>query len=191
MDLKYVDSFLTAVVTTFDTMLGCKLDPQEAFIKRDLQPEHEVNGIIGLSSAKAKGSVVLSLSHEAALSATGAMLGQRPADVNGDVIDAVGELTNIIAGVAKAKLEHLALNVSLPTTIVGKQHLMGFPHKAVPVCIPYGCPWGNVALEVALIEATESAEQGNGKAEGKPATPILDSPAFAGIVGIIGHVGAG
>ena len=62
--------------------------------------------MIGLSG-KAQGTVVLGLSREAAISAAEVLLQERPAEINGDVTDAVGELVNIIAGSAKAKLEHL------------------------------------------------------------------------------------
>ena len=62
------------------------------------------------------------------------------------------KLTNIIAGGAKAKLEHLALSVSLPTVIVGQGHVMEFPQTVSPVCIQFDCPWGYVAVEVGLIE---------------------------------------
>ena len=156
MNPDYIDHFLTAAVSTFDAMLGCKLTPLETFVKTGFQAEYEVSGVIGLSSKKARGTVVLSLSKEAALSATEAMLGERPEEINGDVTDAVGELTNIIAGAAKAKLEHLTLDVSLPTTVVGKQLVMRFPQGAASICIPYGCPWGDVAVEVALVERAGS-----------------------------------
>jgi chemotaxis protein CheX len=159
MNPKYIAPFLTAAVSTFDIMLGCQLTPLETFVKvGGSQPEYEVSGIIGLSSRKARGTVVLSLSHEAALSASGAMLGERLVEINGDVIDAVGELTNIIAGAAKAKLEHLTLNISLPTTIVGRQHVTGFPPEVASICIPYDCPWGAVAVEVALVESVGSEQ---------------------------------
>jgi chemotaxis protein CheX len=177
MNPDYIDPFLMAAVSTFNTMLGCKLTPLETFVKSDFQPQYEVSGVIGLSSKKARGTVVLSLSKEAALSATGAMLGERPAEINGDVTDAVGELTNIIAGAAKAKLEHLALDSSLPTTVVGKQLVMRFPQGAASICIPYDCPWGNVAVEVALVEGVESSGQGGaGGVRNDRAAPTASVP---------------
>ncbi|MEN6459494.1 MAG: chemotaxis protein CheX [Thermoguttaceae bacterium] len=160
MNQDYLDHFVTAAVSTFDAMLNCKLTPRETFAKEGTQPQHEVSGVIGLSSKKARGTVVLSLSQEAALAATGAMLGDQPAEINSDVTDAVGELTNIIAGAAKAKLEHLALDLSLPMTVVGKQLVLRFPQDAISICIPYGCPWGDVAVEVALVERAETNRQG-------------------------------
>jgi chemotaxis protein CheX len=154
MTIEFAEPFLASAVSTFSTMLGCKLIPGEPFIKGDLPTEHEVTGVIGLSG-KAKGAVALSLCREAALSASAAMLGQRPSDVNHDVTDAVGELTNMIAGGAKARLEHLSLSASLPTVIVGQGHVMEFPYQAAPVCIPFECPWGQVIVEVGLIEQQE------------------------------------
>ncbi len=112
--------------------------------------------MIGLSG-KAQGTVVLGLSREAALSAAEALLQERPAEINGDVTDAVGELVNIIAGSAKAKLEHLQLSVSLPTVITGKNHCVEFPTKVTPICIPFASAWGEITVEVGLREIDAAA----------------------------------
>lgn len=151
MKAEYINPFLSATVAVFDTMLGCKLTRRDPFVKKSFQPEHEVSGIIGLSG-KAKGTVVLSLSKEAALRATSVLLKEQRSEVNAEVVDAIGELTNIIAGNAKAQLEHLALSVSLPTVITGSDVSIEFPRDVTPICIPFGCSWGEVAVEVGLVE---------------------------------------
>ena len=74
----------------------------------------------------------------------------------------MGELANIIAGSAKAKLENLKLSVSLPTVITGKGHCIEFPRKVTPICIPFDSEWGPVTVEVGLVELAASAA---GKAE--------------------------
>jgi chemotaxis protein CheX len=107
--------------------------------------------VIGLSG-KAQGTVVVGLGREAALRATEAMLQERPPEINGDVVDAVGELANIIAGGAKAQLEHLDLSVSLPSVITGKGHCIQFPTKVTPICIPFDSEWGQITVEVGLSE---------------------------------------
>jgi chemotaxis protein CheX len=99
MKPEQIDSFLNSTVSTFDAMLGCTLIPREPFVRRRCQPEHEVCGIIGLSG-KAKGTVMLCLGRDAALSVTGAMLGMTVTEIDSNVTDAIGELTNIIAGVS-------------------------------------------------------------------------------------------
>ena len=151
MKVEYINPFIKSTLAVFDTMLACKLIRKKPFVKQGCNPEHEVSGIIGLSG-KAKGIVVLSLSKEAALRATEALLGDPHTEINSDVTDAVGELTNIIAGGAKARLENLAMSVSLPTIIIGKSHSVEFPKKVTPICIPFDCEWGYVAVEVGLVE---------------------------------------
>ncbi len=155
MNVKFINPFLTATVSVFDTMLGCTLTRETPYIKSGSQPSHEVSGIIGLSG-KAQGMVVLSLSREAALGVTEAMLQERPDTINSDVTDAVGELTNIIAGSAKGQLEHLEMSVSLPTVITGKSHAIEFPSRVTPICIPFQSEWGAVAIEVCLVEENRS-----------------------------------
>jgi len=151
MKAEYINPFLTSTISAFETMLGCTLTRGTPYIKNGSQPEHEVSGVIGLSG-QAKGTVVLGLGREAAISAAEALLQERPPEINGDVTDAVGELANIIAGSAKAKLEHLQLSVSLPTVITGKHHCVQFPTKVTPICIPFQSKWGSVTVEVGLSE---------------------------------------
>lgn len=158
MKVEYINPFLQSTIAVFDTMLDCELIRKEPFVKKGCHPEHEVSGIIGLSG-KARGTVVLSLSKNAALRATEALLRDPPAEINADVTDAVGELTNIIAGGAKARLKHLAMSVSLPTIITGKSHSVEFPKRVTPICIPFDCAWGYVAVEVGLIEEPAEVEQ--------------------------------
>ena len=151
MKAEYINPFLVSTISTFKTMLGCALTRGTPYVKNGSQPEHEVSSVIGLSG-KAQGTVVLGLDREAAIRATEAMLQERPPEINGDVVDAIGELANIIAGGAKAQLEHLDLSVSLPSVISGKGHCIQFPTKVTPICIPFESDWGLITVEVGLSE---------------------------------------
>ena len=158
MNVEYINPFLTAAISVFETMVGVKLVRQQPFVKKSMQPQNEVSGIIGLSG-KAKGTVVLSIEREVALNATGVMLMERPGQINADVVDAIGELTNVIAGNAKAQLEHLNMSVGLPSVITGKGHCIDFPSHSKPIAIPFRCEWGDVVVEVGLVEEREEAAQ--------------------------------
>ena len=151
MNVDYINPFLTSTISVFQTMLQCKLERGTPYLKNGAQAKQEVSGVIGLSG-KAQGIVVLGLSREAALGVAESLLQERPAEINADVTDAVGELVNIIAGSAKAHLEHLNMSVSLPTVITGKGHSVEFPTKVTPICIPFLSPWGEITVEVGLCE---------------------------------------
>jgi len=151
VNVDCINPFLTSTINVFRTMVGCELTRGEPFRLKGAQPAHEISGIIGLSG-KAIGTVVLSLGRRVALSATGAMLGETPPDLNADVVDAIGELTNIIAGGAKAQLEQFEMSVTLPSVIMGRNHTVAFPRGITPIAIPFNCEWGPVCVQVGLCE---------------------------------------
>ncbi len=151
MRVEYINPFVSAVLSVFRTMLGTELTRGQPFVKAGFQPRHQISGVIGLSG-KARGTIVLSLDRDAALEATEVMTQERPSSINADVIDAVGELANMIAGSAKAQLEQFQLSVSLPSVITGKGHCIDFPSNTTPICIPFECEWGEIDVEVGLVE---------------------------------------
>jgi chemotaxis protein CheX len=132
-------------------MLRCALTRGAPYIKNGSQPSHEVSGVIGLSG-KAQGTVVVGLSRETALRVAEVLLEERPPEINRDVVDAIGELTNIIAGRAKSQLEHLDLSISLPSVITGKSHCIQFPSRVTPISIPFDSEWGEITVDVGLSE---------------------------------------
>lgn len=151
MKAEHINPFVSAAADVFATMLDCKLTRGKISLNANFQPEHDVSGVIGLSGG-AVGTVVVSLSRNVAVTATEVLLGTRPETIDADVIDAVGELANMIAGRAKAELEPLALSLALPTVITGTEHTVSFGSAAQAICIPFSCAWGDLSVEVGLAE---------------------------------------
>lgn len=151
MQAEHINPFIKALDNTFQTMLGCKVNRGSLYLKTaaaDKGP-YEICGIIGLSGM-AVGTVVLSLERNVALKAASSMLMTEAKEVDDDVLDAVGELANMVAGAAKAELEEYRLSVSLPNVITGTDHDVHFPSNVEPICVPFECPWGALVLEVGL-----------------------------------------
>lgn len=157
MKAEYINPFMTSLANAFDTMLNCPVHRGQLTFKSAETPVFEVSGVIGLSG-KAVGTVVLSLSKEVAIKAASTMLMMEATELNSDVVDAVGELTNMVAGRAKAALEHLAMSLALPTVITGKNHVISFGSATQTLAIPFTCEWGGAVLEVGLIEGPEVME---------------------------------
>jgi chemotaxis protein CheX len=149
MRVEYINPFIAALRNAFLTMLGCEVRRREVSLKNDVAPKFDVSGIIGLSG-QAIGTVVLSLSEQVALKAASTMLMCETTEINADVVDAVGELTNMVAGAAKAKLEEYHLAVTLPSVITGRNHAVRFPSDVTPICVHFDTDWGPLALEVGL-----------------------------------------
>ena len=149
MRVEYINPFISAVTNTFSMMAGCEVERGTPILKRNPLPAHDISGVIGLSG-KAIGAVVISLSKPLALKVASNMLMAEVSELDADVADAVGELTNMIAGSAKAELAEYQLEVSLPNVITGRDHEVHFPRNAEPLCVPFSSEWGELALEVGL-----------------------------------------
>ena len=149
--VEYINPFVTSAVKVFATMLDCHLERGQLYLKGNSQPDFEISGVIGLSG-NASGTVVLSLGRDTAIQAAATMLGEQPTELDADVVDAIGELTNMVAGSAKAQLEQFEMSLSLPSVIIGKNHSVEFPSGVTPIGIPFECEWGSVCLDVGLCE---------------------------------------
>jgi chemotaxis protein CheX len=154
MRVEYINPFITSLRRTFETMLGCEARRGALSVKGDCHASHLISGVIGLTG-KAVGTVVLSLSEQVALKAASVLLMAEMAAVNEEVLDAVGELTNMIAGAAKAQLEELEMRVSLPNVITGRDHLIHFPSNVTPIVIAFDTDWGPLSVEVGLAPVVE------------------------------------
>lgn len=154
MKVEYINPFLKSLLNTFQTMLNCPVHRGDITLGSHDGPRHEVSGVIGLSG-QAVGTVVLSLSKDVALKAASTLLMCEATELDADVIDAVGELTNVVAGGAKAQLEEYHLSLSLPTVITGKGHDVRFPSNVTPISIPFETPWGPLTLDVGLAVVAE------------------------------------
>jgi chemotaxis protein CheX len=155
MKAEYINPFVNATVEAFDKMLGCQVHRGALTLKSGRGTNFDISGVIGLSG-NAIGTVVLSFSKDVACKAAGVMLMSEFSELSGDVIDAVGELTNMVAGAAKSKLEELQLSISLPNVVTGAGHEIRFPSEVTPIVIPFESPWGPLTVEVGLSPVAET-----------------------------------
>lgn len=138
MELAYAGPFAAAVQHVFKTMLGLEVTTTEPQLKHITRVSGEITGIMGLAGSM-KGTVTVSLTERAALLITNALLGEEYDRVTPDVVDAVGELTNILLGRARSELAltGLHLSASLPTVLLGKDVEINLVTKLPIVSIPF------------------------------------------------------
>jgi chemotaxis protein CheX len=156
MRAEHINPFVMAVKNAFQTMLECEARRGDLVLKQGNKAEHPISGVIGLSGS-AVGTVVLSFSESVALKAASTMLMAEATEVNNDVLDAVGELTNMVAGAAKAQLAEFSLMVSLPNVVTGQGHEVHFPSNVTPICVRFSTDWGPLTLEVGLTAVASEA----------------------------------
>ena len=150
VEVDFINPVISSLEDTFDTMLSCKLTRVGLELKGNNTTLYPISGIVGISGRFAIGTVVLSLSEEVALKAASTMLMTEITEADEDVMDAVGELTNMISGASKAKLSQYNLSMGLPSVFHGTSCRIHFPSSSHPISIPFECPWGKLALEVGF-----------------------------------------
>ena len=167
MRADYINPFIKSLNRVFRTMLDCEVRRGQPYLKVNGSSEYPISGVIGLSG-RSVGTIVLSLSENVAIRAASTMLSCELSNIDADVCDAIGELTNMVAGAAKAELEEYRLSVSLPNIITGRGHDVRFPSTVTPLCVPFETAWGPLLLEVGLVEVREpAAVRGRGLSHAK------------------------
>jgi len=127
MDVKYINPFIMAAQSVFRTMLGIEATLSKPVIKTSRTTSGEVTGIMGLVGDK-KGTITISFQDKGALFIYKTLIGDDSASVNSDVVDAIGEITNIISGQARKEFEKAGINLkaAILMVIVGKEIELNF-----------------------------------------------------------------
>lgn len=89
---------------------------------------HELSGIVSISGAL-KAIIIINLPTSLALKASAALLGSVSKEVDGDVIDAIAELANMIGGNTKNLLKIEGAQLSMPTVVKGPDHSLMMASK--------------------------------------------------------------
>ena len=150
MRVEYINPFIVGITQVFESSIGITPHRSSVGLKEDNTPSHDVSAIIGLSG-NAFGSIVLSFPRETAQKVMAAMLGDEEVS-NEFLADGVGELANMIAGVAKTILAEQGIKtfISIPRVILGLSHYIHRPKEVPCVEIEFETEMGNLVLEVAL-----------------------------------------
>ncbi len=148
MDVSYINPFIEAVDSVFRTML--QVQPRRNGLNVSAAPDERavLTSIVGLSG-EVSGVVALRFPPETALRLAGRMLGAELQQINDEVIDAISELVNMVAGSAKAKLQmEPPLQLGLPTVVEGTGYKLKYPSRAVWLEVPFTSEAGTFSMEV-------------------------------------------
>jgi len=79
-------------------------------------------------------------------------MGENRTELNQDVHDLIGELTNIVAGGAKQSLakKNMSFHISIPTIVVGKNHSLRHQVNIPVIAVPFTLDDDPFVLEVSM-----------------------------------------
>jgi len=140
---------MESVTHLFRTMLHTELTLSKPKLSTD-DVHADASAVIGFSG-DATGCVVLCFPMHTAVKAASIFAGIEMTKDHEDFGDALGELANIVAGQAKAKLAGLNISISLPNVIIGKEHAVLQSRNRPRLAIPCDSAFGRFTVEVAMV----------------------------------------
>lgn len=140
------------------TMLGIEMTPGAAYVEGSAASALDgVVALIGLAGNWV-GTGSLCCSAEFACRICAQLLMTEAASVNEEVLDAVGEVTNMIIGNVKTVIEEILgpLGLSIPTVIFGHNFTTRSPGNSDWVVVPFRCGNEELLIKVFLAPANDS-----------------------------------
>ncbi|HHK60789.1 MAG TPA: chemotaxis protein CheX [Desulfobacterales bacterium] len=153
MKVEFINPFLHAAKNVIETMCQMTVTPQKPSLKTDRLTFGEVTGIIAMHSSKITGYMFLSFEKKCILQIVANMLMEDPKrEIDNEILDAVGELTNMICGGAKAQLSKLdtTFDMAQPTMVVGQGKELDHYTDAPTIVIPFATDAGTFVVEANL-----------------------------------------
>jgi len=138
MDIKYINPFINATQTVFKTMLDIELGMEKPVLKTESNTHADITGVMGLIGDQ-KGCMCISLSRKGSEFLYRKLMGDESGDIGPEIVDAIGELTNIISGQARKEFEksNINLKAAIPTVMVGKDVEIHFITKVPILSLPF------------------------------------------------------
>ncbi len=150
MDATLVNPFIEGALHILDTTAFVKVKPDPPFLKKDRKAHGDISGFIEISG-DLSGTAAISFSKESILGIVSAMFGEEMTEINEEINDAVGEISNMVAGHVTTKIAEMGKKVIVKFKEIksGKdaviEHIEGVPHV---LALPFRTTKGKVVIEV-------------------------------------------
>ena len=140
--------FVKATVEILGTMAGITATAGAPYVKKTHVAKGDVSAIVGVTGDRV-GTIAVSFTKACAIALVKGMLGDDIQDILQDTQDAVGEVTNMVSGQARAGLTEMGLTLqgSTPTVIVGTSHSIRHISAGPVIAIPFTSAAGNFTVE--------------------------------------------
>ncbi len=151
ISVEWINPFIEATIEIMKSVAMIEPKMGKPRVKSEAKSGYDISGIIGLTG-EATGSIALSLPKKTALSIVSNFMGQEVLGLDADTADAIGEITNMIAGKAKKIFSEkgIKMKISIPNVVIGKEHTIN-PQKSIPTIeIPFSSEVGDFAIQVSL-----------------------------------------
>jgi chemotaxis protein CheX len=153
MDVGLVNPFLAAMVNILEKVGSITAEVQKPFLKTNPAGQGIISGVVTIRG-KSPGTAAITFSEKCILFIVSTMFGETIEEINDEVRDAVGEITNMISGLATQLYEKdgLDLKVKLDQVLMGDGHKIPHPAQGPVLGIPVQTDKGKIVVELCFKE---------------------------------------
>jgi len=150
---KAVDLLIESTHEVFGMMVGRELASRSPIEGDAPRPKSNVVGTVSFAGSES-GVVVFYSTTAAATQIAGAMLGMPAAEVNGEMPDAIGEVTNMIAGALRTKMTDAGhpWAISIPTVTIGSDFYTKYVSDVKRVLCPFKMDDEEICVELIMMK---------------------------------------
>ena len=152
MNVEFINPFLSSMLNVMSTMAQMELIPEKPRLKKNEVAMGDVSGLIGMVSDQTKGSLSITFDKALALATMKSMVGEGPDEINEEITDLVGEITNMVTGGAKRMLSEkgIEFDMATPMVVSGKNHTINHKADGPIVIIPLKSSHGRAFIEFSF-----------------------------------------
>lgn len=152
MNVEFINPFITALKNVTSMMAQTELQPGKPQLKGDQFSRGDISGVIGMVGPSMQGSLSITFEEKLALHIMEKMLGEQVSELNEEVADMVGEITNMICGGAKKDLSEKGheFNMATPAIITGKNHTINHQVDGPRIIMPFQAESGKAYIEICF-----------------------------------------
>ncbi len=148
MDVRLINPFIESTLEVFETMVGLSIQPGERTARA--HPPELVGAVSAMISMRggAQGVLVLRFPRHVVKPIVRRLdAGAKTMD---DILDAVGELANMVCGSAKHKISDQLVDISVPRVSVGDDQAAAIASLTPWLIVPFEGDFGSFDLSVSF-----------------------------------------
>ncbi|RQD61902.1 MAG: chemotaxis protein CheX [Desulfonatronovibrio sp. MSAO_Bac4] len=150
-NVQFINPILRAVLNVLSTMANVEVTPGKPYLNNNGLAVGDITGSVGIDGY-AIGVISLSLSKGVVLTIVNNMLYENFTEINEEIADAVGELTNMISGQARSILSEsdISFSAGTPKVIHGKGEKIDHIPSVPVLAVPFSSSHGDLVVEISL-----------------------------------------
>lgn len=151
MDLDLQQQIIDSTQAVFDTMLMLPLTPGITLSEKVYTFKKSISGMLGFAG-DVKGMLTIHCPQEVAFAITAALLGVDVDEIDDEVKDTIGEMSNMILGGVKDGFTEQGINIQLavPTVLAGRSYRISGMDDALWTTVPFYLDEGEFLVELKL-----------------------------------------